>query len=311
MLYYFDVLYKKIPSSNIILRIAKYIIRVISNIYVRYFLKTGYTKNCILDKTIIVSLTSYPARINNLWMVIKTLLAQEEVDNYQIILWLSKTQFPNKLDSLPRNLRRLITKGLDIRFVDDDLKSHKKYYYAFSQYPENVIVTVDDDVLYSPSLLKTLFDAHLKFPECVICNRGNVIEMGKPYRLWNKAKCFMTPQKNILPTGIGGVLYPPHCYNQAIFNMEAIKSTCINGDDLWLNCMCRMEDTAIVHTGAILGFITVLSSQKTALCHDNVGEDNNDIQIRSISGWIKRKYNIDFYNNIYAFSYSTNTNILP
>lgn len=298
MLYYLDVLYKKIPASNIILRIIRYIIRVISNVYVRYFLKTEYTKNYVQDKTIIVSLTSYPARINNLWVVIKTLLAQKEVDNYQIILWLSKIQFPNGLDSLPYNLRSLTAKGLNISFVDDDLKSHKKYYYAFSQYPENIVVTVDDDVLYSPILLKTLFDAHLKFPECVICNRGNVIERNKPYRLWNKAKCFMTPQKDILPTGIGGVLYPPHCYNQAIFNMEAIKSTCINGDDLWLNFMCRLNGNQVVHTGVMFGFITLLPSQSTALCIENIIHDKNDIQINAITKWALNNKGTDFYINI-------------
>lgn len=72
-----------------------------------------------------MSLTSYPARISKLWMVIKTLLNQKLVDNYKVILWLSENQFPKGLDSLPKSLTNLIEKGLNIRFVSDDLKSHK------------------------------------------------------------------------------------------------------------------------------------------------------------------------------------------
>ena len=198
---------------------------------------------------------------------------------------------------MPKSLTNLIEKGLDIRFVSDDLKSHKKYYYAFKEYPNNIVVTVDDDVLYSPILLRTLLDAHDKYSDCVICNRGIKINKEKSYRNWDKVDNFMIPVSNIMPTGIGGVLYPPHCYNNNIFNIEAIKSTCINGDDLWLNFMCRLNGTKVVHTGARFGFITVLSSQETALCIENVNHDKNDIQICAIIKWGVSK-NLNFYLNI-------------
>ena len=261
----------------------------------RYALRAKTDKTYISDDTLIVSLTSYPARISKLWMVIETLLNQKLVDNFKVILWLSENQFPKGLDSLPKSLTNLIEKGLDIRFVSDDLKSHKKYYYAFKEYPNNIVVTVDDDVLYSPILLRTLLDAHDKYSDCVICNRGIKINKEKSYRNWDKVDNFMIPVSNIMPTGIGGVLYPPHCYNNNIFNIEAIKSTCINGDDLWLNFMCRLNGTKVVHTGARFGFITVLSSQETALCIENVNHDKNDIQIDAITKWANNNLLIDFF----------------
>lgn len=295
MLQYFDKLYSKISTNYLLLRILRYAIRVSANIYVRYVLRAKTDKTYISDDTLIVSLTSYPARISKLWMVIKTLLNQKLVDNFKVILWLSENQFPKGLDSLPKSLTNLIEKGLDIRFVSDDLKSHKKYYYAFKEYPNNIVVTVDDDVLYSPILLRTLLDAHDKYSDCVICNRGIKINKEKSYRNWDKVDNFMIPVSNIMPTGIGGVLYPPHCYNNNIFNIEAIKSTCINGDDLWLNFMCRLNGTKVVHTGARFGFITVLSSQETALCIENVNHDKNDIQIDAITKWANNNLLIDFF----------------
>lgn len=296
MLQYFDKWYSQISTNYLLLRILRYAIRVSANIYVRYALRAKTDKTYISDDTLIVSLTSYPARISKLWMVIKTLLNQKLVDNFKVILWLSENQFPKGLDSLPKSLTNLIEKGLDIRFVSDDLKSHKKYYYAFKEYPNNIVVTVDDDVLYSPILLRTLLDAHDKYSDCVICNRGIKINKEKSYRNWDKVDNFMIPVSSIMPTGIGGVLYPPHCYNNNIFNIEAIKSTCINGDDLWLNLMCRLNGTKVVHTEEKFGFITVLSSQETALCIENVDHDKNDMQIAGISDWAKNMQKDFFYN---------------
>lgn len=298
MLQYFDKWYSKISTNYLLLRILRYAIRVSANIYVRYALRAKTDKTYISDDTLIVSLTSYPARISKLWMVIETLLNQKLVDNFKVILWLSENQFPKGLDSLPKSLTNLIEKGLDIRFVSDDLKSHKKYYYAFKEYPNNIVVTVDDDVLYSPILLRTLLDAHNKYSDCVICNRGVIISREKPYNFWENVNHFMIPQNDILPTGIGGTLYPPHCYSDEIFNLDVIKSTCINGDDLWLNLMCRLNQKQIVHTGIRFGFISVLSSQKTALCLDNLDNNKNDLQIRLISEWLLSYNGMDFYVNM-------------
>lgn len=293
-----DKLYANISSKSFLLRCIKYLLRILANLYVYSFIRVKSVKTNISDDTLIVSLTSYPARISKLWMVIKTLLNQKLVDNFKVILWLSENQFPKGLDSLPKSLTNLIEKGLDVRFVSDDLKSHKKYYYAFKEYPNNIVVTVDDDVLYSPILLRTLLDAHDKYSDCVICNRGVKINKEKSYRNWGKVDNFMIPVSSIMPTGIGGVLYPPHCYNNNIFNIEAIKSTCINGDDLWLNFMCRLNGTKVVHTGVRFGFITVLSSQETALCKENVNHDKNDIQIDAITKWMLNEKNTDFYINV-------------
>lgn len=298
MLDYLDYLYAKIPLSGHMLRGIRYIIRLIANLYARYFMRIENVNNTITNDTLIVSLTSYPARIKNVWLVIKTLLNQKDIDDFAIILWLSREQFPDGMDSLPYNLKRLCSNGLIIRFVDDDLKSHKKYFYAFKEFPNNVIITVDDDVLYPSNLINVLFTAHNRYKDCVICNRGAVISKNLPYRKWEHIKNHMIPQNDILPTGIGGVLYPPKSYHKEIFNIDAIKQTCINGDDLWLNFMCRIVGTKIVRTKEKFGFITVISSQKSALSISNIECDKNDQQIFNISRWAKLTFCVDFFVGI-------------
>jgi len=69
---------------------------------------------------LIVSLTSYPARINSVHITINTLLQQSLKPN-KVILWLASEQFPNKENDLPDNLLRLKDYGLTIEWCDKDL----------------------------------------------------------------------------------------------------------------------------------------------------------------------------------------------
>lgn len=74
-----------------------------------------------------MSLTSYPKRINVVWITIETLL-QQTVKPDEVILWLADSQF-KEIEELPEELKVLQKRGLIIRFCDD-LKSHKKYFYT-------------------------------------------------------------------------------------------------------------------------------------------------------------------------------------
>ena len=68
----FDKLYANISSRYFLLRCIKYLLRILANFYVYSFMRVEGVKTNIGNDTIIISLTSYPARISNLWMVIKT-----------------------------------------------------------------------------------------------------------------------------------------------------------------------------------------------------------------------------------------------
>lgn len=267
--------------------------------YANTMMRCGSKKMYIDTETVIVSLTSFPARINNLHITIVSLLNQN-FDNIHVVLWLSRAQFPKEMECLPRSLVRLTKKGLDIRFVDDDLRPHKKYIYAFKEWPDHCIVTVDDDIIYNPHLVEALVKMHEMYPDCVICNRGINIEKNA-YVSWKHTDDTQAgvPSHRIMPTGIGGVLYPPGCYdNKHIFDIDAIKRTCLNGDDLWLNFMTRSIGTKVVLTGFKTGLVTLLTSQSSALCNNNVGQNMNDVQIAAINDWANKELGISFYDKI-------------
>ena len=62
------------------------------------------------NEKIVISLTSFPKRINYVWLTIRSLL-QNSCRPDKVILWLSEDQFPNGKESLPRKLVKPTDKG--------------------------------------------------------------------------------------------------------------------------------------------------------------------------------------------------------
>jgi glycosyltransferase involved in cell wall biosynthesis len=192
---------------------------------------------------LVVSLTSYPLRISTVAQCIESLLFQT-IQPKNIFLWLSSDQFPKKEGDLPSDLLALVGRSFEIRWCNDDLGPHKKYFHIMQECPDSSVVTVDDDVVYEQSLIETLYQTHLEKPSAVICNRANLI-LFKPngelreYDNWVYDCQFQRGNLTyqLLPTGVGGILYPPHAVPSVAFNISAIMENCRLNDDLWLKVM--------------------------------------------------------------------------
>lgn len=246
---------------------------------------------------VIVSLTSYPARIGIVHFTVESLLNQTRPAD-KILLWLAKEQFPNGMDDLPNELKALESGAFSIRWCDMDLRCHKKYYYTMKEYPQSIVITADDDVVYDRKLLETLLISYRKFPFAVSCMRAHeiVYNNGKlaDYNSWKRnSKRIYQPSMGLLPTGVGGVLYPPHAVNEAVFDANAIHELCLNADDLWLRVMSIINNTPVVVAGVLPGPTEIEGSQDTALWKTNDKQGDNDIQIRGI---------ISRYNEFYGKS---------
>lgn len=244
----------------------------IANLLYPLFGKCNYGIN--EDSNVIISLTSYPARISTLHLTIKSLLNQG-IKPKMVILWLAKEQFPNMEKDLPEKLLGLRKMGLTINFCDD-LKPHKKYYYTMKENPESYVITVDDDVLYPENLVEILMDTSDKYPDTVVCTWGHVIEDIENTATWNPTMDGTIPSFSIVPTGVGGVLYPPHCLSEEVYNKESIKKLCLNADDLWLKAMAlkNRKKAVRVNMPAKLYF-SILKTQKSGLYYENALEDKN------------------------------------
>lgn len=249
-----------------------------------------------MDQNIIVSLTSFPARINTVWLTIETILRQT-IKPKHIILWLSRDQFPSK-SYLPPNLICLEKRGLKIELVEGDLKSHKKYYYSFIEYPDDYIITIDDDVFYNTKLIEFLWYAHLNYPDCICCNESHFISFTedkqlRPYKTWLHNFNFdLLPSKLLCPIGIGGVLYPPHSLSKLVTQTDIFMQCCPRADDLWLKAMSLIANRKVVQTSYHSMFMPVKISHNTTLSSSNISS-GNDIQLQSLRDVLVDKINLD------------------
>lgn len=238
------------------------------------------------DKKVIISLTSFPKRINVIWITVNSLLGQTYKPD-RIILWLAEEEFENKLDSLPENLLKLQDKGLSIEFCRN-LRSHKKYYEAMRNYPNDIVITVDDDIIYPEGLVEELMKLHEKYPDEIICTRGHKITYKNgevlPYSQWiHNVPLVEVPRIDICPTGVGGVLYPPNSLNKNLFNEAEIRECCFNADDLWLKTMGVLNGTKVVKSRKYQDhFFQVKGTKESSLYNENVIENKNDIQMKAI-----------------------------
>ena len=240
------------------------------------------------DDSLIISLTSYPARIKIVHKTIETLLNQS-LKADKIILWLAENQFPNKEQDLPHKLLSQTHIGLTICWYHKDIKSYKKLIPTLIQYPNSVIVTADDDVYYDKKWLETLYLPHItNNTQTIYSHRAHQILFDnnnqiKPYTEWNLNINSTNSSHNLLFTGVGGVLYPPHSLHIDTINEDLFMKLCPHGDDLWFWAMATLNNTKIQTINIYNTKLkTVHGSQSDALCYDNVKNGRNDSQLKNI-----------------------------
>lgn len=273
------------------------------------FILPGYLKrhSCSpkICKRLLVSFTSYPARINDVWKVVECLKKQTVLPE-KIILWLSYDQFKDR-SSIPEEILRQEDGLFEVRLVEGDIRSHKKYYYAFQQFPDWAIITCDDDVYYDKNMIKRLVETAKLFPGCVIANHSTEILFdGKgdvlPYCNWSTIeKPHLT--RNRLQIGIGGVLYPPHSLDEMVLDMNVFMSVAPHADDIWLNAMARLKKTPVVQTSKWFLSLPVVG-KSSSLSDINNGENKNNIQIQALRKYLLEIRKIDIYTSEYQVEYN-------
>lgn len=281
---------KQIYINRVLGRIANYTYPVYCN-FNKIKLNSNYASK-ICHHKVIVSLTSFPARIDKVYLCINSLLRQSFKAD-KVILWLADTQFPDGT-GVPRNLLDLVGKDFEIRYCKD-LRSYKKVFYTAQEFKEDIIITVDDDTLYPESWLLDLIKTYIKYPNCVCCYRAHKMvlngEVITPYSDWiGLSPDEMGPDMLLVPIGVGGVLYPPKYFDNVDFDYEKNKELCPTADDLWLKALGIVNGYKAVKVYPnSKEWFTIVSSQKQALMKTNVGSSMNDISIFNLQRYYKIK----------------------
>lgn len=244
---------------------------------------------------VIVSLTSFPARINRVWIIIESMLRQQ-IAPEKIILWLSKDQFEKGYKDLPEKLISLKGNRFEIRFVDGDIRSHKKYYYAFNEFQDKYILTIDDDLLFPSTFVKDIFECAKRHPNSVIAN------FGSRYNWIESIGYFVPTNQSIRPeeTGLdlffgsgGGTLFQPKKLLPFMDNINTIWEYCPTADDIYLNAISRLAGMEITFMDVFpLLSVTNKNDKKLTSYNGNLYDSGstNAKQLRNLVGYYKKKY---------------------
>lgn len=234
---------------------------------------------------IVVSMTSFPARIEYVHLSLSQLFNQSLPPD-RIELWLAETQFPTH--KLPDNLKPLIALGLEVKFCPEDIKGHKKYYYAMQEHPDSIVITFDDDLIFHEECIDELYSSYQQHKDCIHCLRGVYIALDKkgnvaPYDKWEKRFKVDAPHLAIMPSTGAGTLYPPNLLSDEVFNIEMLKRICLTADDLWMKTMSLLNGIKVKRIEANhRPLTTITGSQTITLADDNIFNSMNDECVRNL-----------------------------
>ncbi len=237
------------------------------------------------EKKLIVSLTSYPDRMYDLHYTIYSLLNQSLKPD-EVVLWLAREQFENA--KISKKVLELQKNGLTIKWCED-LKSYKKLIPSLREFPNDIIVTADDDIYYDKNWLKDLYEEYLKQPTLIHAKRCHKFKANTPYNKWeHNISDNSASFSNFCTTG-GGVLYPPNSLHKDVLNGELFKELAPNADDVWFWAMAVLAKVKIkVSENSIQNLIYVTPERdyrlynEATLYSQNCGQNQNDIQIKNI-----------------------------
>jgi len=241
------------------------------------------------NELLVVSLTTYPKRFSVVHLTIESLMSQT-VKPDKIILWLAKEEVTAR--GLPEKILKLQNRGLEIKVVNENIRSYKKLVYSLKDFPQSYIITCDDDVIYPASFIDGIYKKSKAFPKSVIAYRCS--EMLKaddkslqPYVSW-RIPSSNRPSFNLFPTGVGGVLYPPHSLDKRVTNKDLFMELSPLGDDIWFKAMALLNKTKTVMVQEeSIDFPVIPNSQDSALWHVNVFESKNDEQLKNVFDYFK------------------------
>jgi len=258
----------------------------------------GVTEDRYGGEEIIVSLTSFGKRVNEVYLAIESIM-QGTLKPNRIVLWLAVDEFGGRV--LPQTLQRQQKRGLQIEFCKD-IRSYKKIVPAMVKYPDACVVTIDDDAMYEFDLLENLIRRHQENPDDICACRMHRIALGDQ----NKPKSYLQWDMLVYPkeksnlhflTSGGGTLFPPHCFDEEFFNEDAFMSLCPYADDVWINAMIWKSGKQIskVYTHSRWGcdFVDISVEQEESLSERNLDASScqNDVQIKAVMD----KYNLYHY----------------
>ena len=251
----------------------------------------------------IVSLTSFPKRVGVVWLVIECLLRQTRVPK-KIIVWLSQNQFPTE-DSIPKSLMIYPEEIVEVRMVDGDIRSHKKYWYAVKECKNYPLVLVDDDLIYDSRMIEDLENYSSLENKVIACCWGAQMKWNEkgeplPYSHWGKEKPLKQVTDSFFYGSGGGTYFPVGSLKGVDQAVDTIMDICPSADDIWLNAFSRYNG---FNTCLVRKYISmpewIIKKNITLNAVNNGLEQRNDLQLEKMRQYMLNSFGVDPFTKLF------------
>ena len=234
---------------------------------------------------LVVSVTTFGNRAKYLKWTIISIINQRYAGKFLLRIYVEKSI----INTVNNDIKKIKPLNVDIKVVEvDDIGPHTKLLYALDEYPNSMIITADDDIIYPDWWLDNLVEKKITYPNCIIASRAHCVSLNNEknglgeYKYWQKnCNDIKTPSFQLFATGVGGVLYERRLFNSSIFdvNIREITRTC---DDVHFYFVALNSGTQTVLTDRRLKLQEFHISNKIDLYTINVENNNNDVSIEEI-----------------------------
>lgn len=126
---------------------------------------------------------------------------------------------------------------IEVNICDKKWRSCNKLIPTLKKYPDDVIITIDDDIFYPNFTIEKLINSHLENPDCIVSHNSNAIFLTEDFKFkqigyFSSPKIFYKFYNQYLSNCC---LFPPHIFDGSdLFDYNKMMA-CTNGthDELW------------------------------------------------------------------------------
>ncbi len=196
---------------------------------------------------VIIGVTTTKARLGLFFYTLQS-LKRQTYDDFTIYINLSKEPylFDDGIDTVPD---WMTGDNIRVNFVDNSGPYRKLIPLLETIGGDDVVVTADDDVLYSENWLKRIVESALLYPNYIVCGRArriqkNIIGLFQNYANWPLVRDRAT-NLFLLPIGISGIAYRIGLLDLEFAMDEAYFDYAPTADDMWFRLASIRKNTKV------------------------------------------------------------------
>lgn len=204
---------------------------------------------------VFVSVTTTNRRLGLFYYGFQSLVCQN-FEDFKILINLSKEAylFDDGIESIPSWMQG---ENVQVNFVENTGSYRKLIPLIDTVKDDDLIITADDDVLYSKSWLPGLVNEAVKYPGSIVCGGArrisrNIFGSLQNYSNWTLCTASETAM-DLLPVGVFGVAYRKRLIDLDFIKDVAYKEHAPTADDLWFR-IASMRKNIPVHVAPEVAF---------------------------------------------------------